>query len=118
MHTPGKDVIGTAWHEWENFWQTYTRAGFALCNLSHEHAKAIKLADLTALATERRDLLPRRATTPWQVLDGIEPVAWVYLNSAQRSNTPWSAWRDRFLTTYDVLDFSRNQQLGLTAQAA
>lgn len=46
------------------------RAAF---NLPLQMTAAVKRADLILLATERRDLMPED-DTPWQILDGIEPL--------------------------------------------
>ena len=114
MHSPGKVEIGPAWYAWEDHLMQHTHRAFALSGAMLSFSKAIKLADLTALATERRDLLPARATTPWACLEGIEPVGWVYLNSQHRASMSWTHWRDKFLTNYDVLDFARNHHAGLS----
>ena len=65
-------------------------------NLPAEQHPCIKAADLSMLATEQRDLMPR-LTTPWRMLEGrqpygfrIEPVA------------PWVA-ATLFIDTYNEL---------------
>jgi uncharacterized protein len=37
---------------------------------------AVKQADLVALVTEQRDLMPPRGDGDWSSLDGIEPLPW------------------------------------------
>lgn len=41
--------------------------------LPARHSEQVKRADLILLATERRDLMPRDST-PWPILDGVEPL--------------------------------------------
>lgn len=108
MHTPGKAQIGLGWVEWETRWERLVRQCFSLITAAHIHHQVIKKADLMALATERRDLMPQRATTPWPVLKDVEPVAWVRLNAPERLKAGWEDWRDRFLDRYHELEFARN----------
>ena len=74
------------------------------------HRTAIKQADLMALATERRDLLPPGGT-PWSTLNNIEPIGWVRLHTYERRAMDWEDWRDRWLDRYHELDFARNEAL-------
>ena len=114
LASPVKDEIGATWHTLEGRFARVIRNGFALNVANATHAKAIKQADLMALATERAQLLPA-STTPWPVLTGVQPVTWVNLMSPACRDTPWSAWRNAFIERADSLDFQRQQlarQLG------
>lgn len=113
MHTPGKHMLGTPWHHWEHRWETTVRAAFTTATACAQHHAAIKQADLIALATERRDLLHPRATTPWACLQGIEPLQRVHLHDRTRRAMDWEDWRDRWLDRYHELDFARNEAVGL-----
>lgn len=110
MHSPGKEEIGPAWREWEARWQRLLRSEYALHAASADFAAHIHSADLMALATEKRDLLPA-TTTPWPMLNGIQPIGWVHLNSSEREAMTWSDWRQAFLDRYDALDHARNEVL-------
>jgi hypothetical protein len=66
-----------------------------------DHGQLIKLCDLTALATERRDLLPWSPDKhgPWPILDTFDRVIepWpVSLNSQERTDNIWLDWADLF----------------------
>ena len=110
MHTPGKHEIGPAWFNWENKWERLVRSCFGMHTAAAAWAKVIKRADLIALATEKRDLLPPTPTT-WAVLHDIEPVTWVDLWSPERRAMTWEDWRDRFLDKYHELEFARNEHI-------
>lgn len=110
MHTPGKRAIGSAWFDFERAHHRAVATAFALHAPNSVHHDAIKRADLMALATERRDLLPP-SDTPWSTLQGIEPIGWVRLNSSERQAMGWEDWRDRWLDRYHELDFARNDAL-------
>ena len=108
--TPAKALIGPAWAEWERHWERATQSAFAIVTASQVHRKAIKQADLIALATERRDLcIP--TPSPWPVLLGVEPVPWVDLYSKERRDMGWQDWRDRWLDQHHALDFARTARL-------
>lgn len=110
LHTPGKRVVGEAWHAWESRMQATVLHAFALITPYAHWATLIRTADLQALATERRDLLPSGGA-PWDVLQGIEPIGWVRLYTRERRAMDWEDWRDRWLDRYHELDFARNEAL-------
>lgn len=110
MHSPGKAEIGPAWEAWEARWQLTLRSAYALHTHATTYAAAIRRADLMALATERRDLMPA-TPTPWPCLDGIQPVPWVNLRSNERYDMTWDNWRDAWADQCDALDFGRNQAM-------
>jgi hypothetical protein len=108
--SPAKREIGPAWHEWESFWQRHVERHFAFSVAARINAPLVKRADLIALATERRDLMPQ-SSGAWPALEGIEPAPWVDLNAPERRAMSWADWRDRWLDEYQALDFARNDRL-------
>lgn len=111
LHSPGKGEVGTAWHDFEGRFERLTRRVFGLTHAFADHAAAIKRADLMALATEREQLLPR-TPTPWECLDGIQPVPWVDLMERGRASFSWDDWRRAFIDRADELDFARGLRTG------
>lgn len=107
MHSPGKHEIGPEWYRWEHRWQRLVRSTFGLHVSSTAHRDAIHRADLMALATEKRDLMPDGAVS-WPALAGISPVPWVDLYSDARRVLIWEDWRDRFRTRFHQLDLARH----------
>jgi hypothetical protein len=112
MATPSKRVIGMAWDAFEGRLQHAVRSAFAIHSASLMWAESIKQADMLALATEKRDLLPPTAT-PWVSLTGIEPATWLRLNDGHRERLSWADWRAIWLDKANELDFARNEAMGL-----
>ena len=108
LHTPGKQLVGNAWFDFERRIEQPVRQALGGVVAHGIHRATIKQADLQALATERRDLLPRHAAQ-WDCLRGIEPVSWVSLNTPERRQHDWEFWRDRFLDRFHELEFAREQ---------
>lgn len=106
VSTPLKTEIGMAWTNVEIRFERAVQSAFALHTAADRYRSAIKRADLMALATERRDLLPAD-TTPWAGLAGIEPVGWVDLDTPDRASFSWRDWRQAFIDRSDELDFAR-----------
>lgn len=96
--TPVKEVLGDAWYRFERAEQNALLGAYGLVDAMAEHAKTIKHYDLTALTTERRDLLPYypRINTPWPVIDtpGAEIKPWdgVHLMAEHRVKTTPTEW--------------------------
>ena len=109
MPSPYKPEIA-GWGEWEERWLRRVRSAFAVTTCFVNHGEAIRSADLIALATEKRDLLPP-TPTPWGVLAGVQPVGWVRLLSPERVASSWEDWRDRWLDKYHELDFARTSHI-------
>lgn len=112
--TPVKQVLGMAWMAFENTQALLVREAFQIRAAHTAHRAAIKRADLVALATERRDLLPfaHEACMPWPVLDapGAEvPTAKLRLNTPERTACQWHHWRDDFIQRFEQLDRARLQ---------
>ncbi len=107
MSTPMKDMIdgasNGAWRREEQRIADAVLQRFNLLHTSHAHAQAIKRADLMALATERRDLLPT-TPEPWACLQGVEPAGWVDLNT--RDHFDWVDWKQGFLDKFAELNYA------------
>lgn len=118
LHSPGKSVIGAAWHHWEERFESMVRSTFKLHTAAVAYRDIVHQADLVALATEHRDLLPNaREMTQWPVLNGVKPVDWVNLREPARMHATWEDWRMRFVDKVDELQFAR-QLLALPDRTA
>ena len=110
MATPLKRLVGPAWDLMEAKAERTLRSAYALHTAAADHAAVVKAADLIALATERAQLMPPGGS-PWEVLDGVQPVTWVSLMAPERVAMPWTDWRDAWLATLEALDFARGEAL-------
>lgn len=105
--TPDKVAIGAAWDLYEAGWADAVRERWGLAETFARYAGPIKRADLMALATERRDLMPALPpdVDPFvEALQGIEPIGWVRLNTPERRAHDWEFWRDRFMDEHFALE--------------
>jgi 5'-deoxynucleotidase YfbR-like HD superfamily hydrolase len=82
------------------WWAVAERFGLPL-----SQPPAVKMADLIALATERRDLMPPHAES-WSVLDGIAPMVTRYLGKHERH---WRESQQLFLNRFHELNGARAQ---------
>lgn len=88
--------------------QAAVRARFGLIVISRHFEHIVGAADMQALATERRDLMPAHPE-PWPCLEGVQPVSiheCDLLDSA-RCCTSWADWRDAFIARFHELDALR-----------
>ena len=106
LSTPMKDMIDAAsngaWRREEQRIADAVLQRFNILHTSHAHAQAIKRADLMALATERRDLLPT-TPEPWAYLHD-DPAGWVDLNT--RDHFDWVDWKQGFLDKFAELNYA------------
>jgi hypothetical protein len=108
--TPTKQALGVAWLAFENPLAVLIQTHYGLRAVSTGYRAAIKTADLTALATERRDLTRYRCgiNAPWPVIDTpgaeVEPMPAVDLNNPARAAMSWRHHRDAFIACYYALD--------------
>jgi hypothetical protein len=100
LSSPMKRVVGPAWHQAERRIASAVHAHFGTAAAIERHAVAIHHADMVALATERRDLMPADPA-PWPCLDGVEPVDWIDLND--RDGMDWTDWRLAYLDKHEDL---------------
>lgn len=96
---PMKQILGNAWAHTEMRIQLSVLKRFGLITAYTMHRQAIKTADMTALATERRDLLPDHPGA-WECLAGFDPHPMVSLGT----HLPWEFYRERFLDVYGALE--------------
>jgi hypothetical protein len=84
------------------------RTAFRLHDAAKLYAADVRHADLVALATERRDLMPAHPA-PWPCLHGVTPIARdsVDLTDRVRVRATWGDWRDSFHERYAELDYAR-----------
>lgn len=113
LHTPGKRVVGMAWDAFEGRLAHAVRTAFGIHTASSVWAESIKQADMVALATEKRDLLPT-TTTPWVTLTGVKPADWINLAEPHRDQMTWRDWRQLWLDQANLLDYQRNEAMGMT----
>lgn len=121
MHSPGKRVIGEPWRAFESIHARVFATAFAMHTALAVHREAIKRADLIAMATEVRDLMPKTgpaAAREWSCLRGVQPLSRVHLNDLERRTAPWTFWRDAWLQRFEELDFQRNEALFREADRA
>lgn len=114
MHSPGKRVIGAPWEAFEDRHAYVFATAFAMHTSLAVHRAAIKRADLIAMATEVRDLMPHHgpaAEAEWACLRGIEPLARVDLNDPARVEARWTNWRTAWLERFAQLDWARTEAL-------
>lgn len=111
LHTPGKRQVGPAWRQFEGRMEHAVRRAYALRVVAAVEGERVKRADLIALATERRDLLPA-TPTPWACLEGHPPVTWARLNTPERERMSWTDWRDLWLEKLHELEYGRNALAG------
>lgn len=106
VSTPAKVSLGPAWEAYEYTHQAHVLRCFGVLHTSRDFAQVVKRADLMALATERRDLLPD-GIPAWDCLEGVEPIGWVRLDSPERRAMSWEDWRDAFIDRFHELDYAR-----------
>lgn len=101
--TPTKQVIGRPWYDFEHEWEHAFHKVFGLVEVFATYGSAIKRADLIALATEKRDLMPPGGQ-PWACLAGIEPLP--HINLRDRDHFTWQDWRTAFEDRFHELQFA------------
>ena len=105
LSSPSKEVIGNVWHEFEAGHQGTLLERYRLGGAYRQYRAIIKHADLIALATERRDLMPfdPAKNRPWPIIDTpgaeVEPDV-TQLNTLARELTGWHAWKTCFIERF------------------
>lgn len=114
--TPAKAAIGQPWHNFESLVESAVRCALQTNAAANQFAVQIKAADLIALATEKRDLMPRHdaGLIPWPCLDGVPPCPWTKLDSTERAAMGWEDWRDCWLDKFHELQFACNEAASVT----
>lgn len=100
---PVKEVLGKPWSDFEAHVCQLVGRRLGVAGLLRQHRQVVRLFDLQALATERRDLKlwePERHGM-WPLLDTpgqkVLPSEDINLNSAARAQASWQEWRDAFM---------------------
>ena len=135
VSTPAKRAIdfmaaqsgGTgAWSQFERMHAERVRQHFRLTTVFAGHRHALKHFDLTALATERRDLLgfDDGVHLPWHVLHDnadeamrITPLHYMRLDTPEREAMTWKDWRQQFLDRFEAITFGLGEPVGGGAAA-
>lgn len=108
MSSPVKMAVGSAWGLYENAVARRVRRHLGLHGVFADWWQAVKHVDLTALATERRDLLRYSPINrPWPVIDtrgsAVPAFGGASLNTARREQMHWSEWRDALRERFSQL---------------
>jgi len=107
LHPTTKQLLGPAWHALEHRYEKAVRTAFGLHTAFGVHAKAIRLADQMALATELRDIKGGQLMG-WGEANGVKPCS-IDLQACWRERTTWQDWRESFLAKFQELDAERNR---------
>lgn len=110
LSAPMKQAVGPAWRAVEASVQVEVQRRFGLLTASQACAGVLHAADMQALATERRDLMPEHPS-PWPCLDGYLPIVWLNLNAPERAAMTWQDWANRFLDRFQELAYAREQRI-------
>jgi hypothetical protein len=121
LSSPAKNAVnqfaalsgGTgAWSQFEDVHAKHVRAQLRISSVCAGAKTALRLYDLQALATERRDLTAWREGThsPWPLFGNfldevvpIQPIDWINLDVPEREAMTWRDWRSAFIDRYDEL---------------
>jgi hypothetical protein len=104
LSTPMKQAVGDAWSTVENRVAYAVHQRFALITAMAAGRDAIRHADLTALSTERAQLLPPGGPD-WACAASHPAIGWYRM--ADRSQMEWHDWRQAFLDRFAELDSAR-----------
>jgi hypothetical protein len=104
LSTPMKQLVGEAWHREEERVQHAVLKRFKLLAAYAAARERITRADLVALVTERRALLPA-GDAMWPAEFTYRPAPWAEL--ASRSAFTWQDWRDCFIERFGELQYAR-----------
>jgi 5'-deoxynucleotidase YfbR-like HD superfamily hydrolase len=107
--TPVKRHLGEECHVLEASLERTVQERYGLRTAAAAYRHQIRDADLIALATERRDLMPPTHRA-WAVLEGIEPVEWINLND--QAQFTWQDWRRTFTDLFNELNYERVELMG------
>lgn len=109
LSQPMKQLIGAPWRVEEARIEWAVRRRFQLVDAFAAARHRIHWADLTALSTEREQLMPPGGDE-WPVTRSHPPVGW--WNFDQRAAFGWLDWRQAFLDRFAELQFARVERIG------
>lgn len=108
VSSPMKAILGDGWAATEERIAHGVRRRFGIAVASASSRADIRAADLTALSTERAQLLPPGGPD-WPVSTSHPPVGWVRL--ADRAGMDWQDWRQAYLDKFAELNYARSLQM-------
>lgn len=90
--------------------ESAVRVRFGLAVISRHFEHIVGAADMQALATERRDLMPD-SPEAWACLEGVQPISRHECNllDSHRCAQSWASWRDAFIARFVELDAQRTE---------
>jgi hypothetical protein len=103
LSSPMKQLVGAAWDVQERRIQHAVLKRFKVLTAYASAADLIRRADLTALMTERKYLLPPTGPA-WFCEATHPPIVWDFVS---RASMTWTDWRQAFLDALDALQFAR-----------
>lgn len=112
VSTPVKWAVGEAWQAFEHQQAATLQNTFGIRSAMVSHRASIRRWDLTALATERRDLTAYNPgdSAPWAILDTpgqvVPPMEGPAfdLNATMYTEASWQDWRGAFLREHASLE--------------
>lgn len=124
VSSPVKWTVGEQWQAFEHGQASALHEVFGLRSTMVGHRASVRRWDLTALATERRDLTAYNAgdSAPWAILDtpGQEVYAMTGpafdLTAPMQAGASWMDWRAAFLREHAALErLMQGKAAGVTA---
>jgi len=112
---PVKQLLGEKLQVLEWSLEQAVQQRYGLLTANRAYHTQIKLADLMALATERRDLMHGHPAA-WAVLNGIEPVTWIDLRD--REGMDDDDWCRAFKARFSELNYARALRMGQNPESA
>lgn len=114
LPSPMKAVVGDAWRNTETHVQRQVLKRFGLWTEYITHRHEIGHADMTALSTERAQLLPQHERA-WPCMNSHPPVEWIKFSLFDE----WQPiqWQAAFLLRFDELSKAHDQAKNLIAAA-
>jgi uncharacterized protein len=103
LSSPMKQLIGDAWNFHEARIQRDVLRRFKVLTAFASAHDLIRRADLTALMTERKYLLPPTGPA-WFCQSTHPPIVWDFASSAALT---WTDWRQAFIDAVEALQFAR-----------
>lgn len=107
ISSPMKQVVGEAWRMEEHRIQRAVLQRFGLLTATTSASKLIQWADLTALVTERKELMPD-AGPMWDV-EGTHEAVTYWDFKVGDEDFGWKDWRDAFVEKFGELEFARKR---------
>ncbi|MBX3605333.1 MAG: HD domain-containing protein [Piscinibacter sp.] len=104
-----REYANDAWDRFERRVQHQVLRHFDLLEPFKTNEQAIHWADMTALATERAQVMAQGGP-PWEVEATHQAVTWIDMQAQARF--AWDDWRQAFIDRYGELNFARQLRAG------